>query len=463
MQSKPRVPLSVAQSNLSARRPTAERPSGLVTPSARVGQPRLHSEANRGISEHPPEGRLSVGLVAVGADELDRLYRCRILVVDDEPANVLVLERLLRRTGWEDVVSTTDPTDGLDLAETFAPDLILLDLHMPAVDGYEFMERISRREGSRLPPKIIVLTADTNRVSRERALTLGAADFLTKPFDILEVVLRIRNHLATHLLQVDLRRRNDDLERRVAERTSELRATLDQLRQAHDTRRQLLARLVSAQEEERRRIAAEIHDDTIQTAVAIGIRLELLGRHLADAEDRAELERLRELVGQGLTGLRNLLIDLRPMALERQGIGEALREYVERWTTEGGPTFDLDDRATAEPPLEVRTILFRIAQEALVNARKHAQASTIRIAIGESDGGFLLAVKDDGQGFDVAGSNAAVPGHLGLASMHERAAQAGGWCRVESLPGAGTTVRSWIPVPDKDDPSPEAMPGGVAT
>jgi len=480
MQSKPRVPLSVAQSNLPARRPTAEGPSGLVAPSAPVGQALLDgldagapqpvgsvldvedNPAKQGFSERAPERPPSIALIPAGADERDRLYRCRILVVDDQPANVLVLERLLRHTGWEDLVSTTDPAEGLLRVETFAPDLILLDLHMPGIDGYEFMERISRRNGSRLPGKVIVLTADTNRAARERALTLGATDFLTKPFDLLEVVLRIRNHLATHLLQVDLRRRNDDLERRVAERTSELRATLDQLRQVHDIRRELLARLVSAQEEERRRIAAEIHDDTIQTAVAIGIRLELLGSHLADADDRAELERLRELVGQGLTGLRNLLIDLRPMALERQGIGEALREYLERWTTEGGPTLDLEDGTAAEPPLEVRTILFRIAQEALVNARKHAQASTIRIAVEESEGGFLLTVQDDGQGFDLAGSNTYVPGHLGLASMHERAAQAGGWSRVESLPGAGTTVRAWVPVSYEDGPSPEAMPGGAA-
>lgn len=420
---------------------------------------------NRGkqrLSERAPERRPSVALIPAEADERDRLYRCRILVVDDQPASVLILERLLRHAGWEDVVSTTDPAEGLHRVETFAPDLILLDLHMPGMHGYEFMERTAERNGSRLSAKVIVLTADTDWGARERVLALGAADFLTKPFDLLEVVLRIRNHLATHLLQVDLRRRNDDLEQRVAERTSELRATLDQLRQAHDTRRELLARLVSAQEEERRRIAAEIHDDTIQTAVAIGIRLELLGRHLADADDRAELERLRELVGQGLTGLRNVLVDLRPMELERQGIGEALREYVERWTTEGGPTFDLEDRATAEPPLDVRTILFRIAQEALVNARKHAQASTIRIAVEESDGGFLLTVQDDGRGFDLAGSNTDVPGHLGLASMHERAVQAGGWSRVESLPSAGTTVRAWIPVPDEDGPSPEAMPRGAA-
>ena len=401
-------------------------------------------------------------MIPAGADERDRLYQCRILVVDDEPANVLLLERLLRNAGWEDVVSTTDPIQGLEGVEPFAPDLILLDLHMPGVDGYEFMERLSRRNVSRLPAKVLVLTADTNRAARERALTLGAVDFLTKPFDLLEVVLRIRNHLATHLLQVDLRRRNDDLERRVAERTSELRATLAQLRQAHDTRRDLLARLVSAQEEERRRIAAEIHDDTIQTAVAIGIRLELLGRRLADAGDRAELERLRELVGQGLAGLRNLLIDLGPMALERQGIGEALREYVERWTTDGGPIFDIEDKTTAVPPLEIRTILFRIGQEALVNARKHAQASTIRITVEESGGGFQLTVEDDGRGFDVDGSNTDVPGHLGLASMHERAAQADGWYGIESLPGAGTTVRAWIPEPAEDGPSPEPMAGGAA-
>lgn len=382
--------------------------------------------------------------------ERDPEERSRILIVDDEPANVLILERLLKRAGSYEIASTTDPVAGLDQVSSFAPDLVLLDLHMPRMNGYQFVERIPEQVGERLAPKVIILTADATSEVRERALTLGATDFLLKPFDHLEVVLRIRNHLETHRLQVDLRRRNDDLEQRVAERTADLRTTLDRLREEHDARRELLARLITAQEEERRRIAAEIHDDTIQTTVATGIRLEMLARRLANPEDRAEVERLRELVGSGLTGLRNLLVDLRPMALERSGLREALRECAERWTTDEGPAFDLEV-ATDDPPLEVRTILFRIAQEALVNACKHAQAMTVRIAVERSGGGFGVIVQDDGRGFDLTAAETDLPGHLGLASIHERAVQAGGWSRVESVPGVGTTVRAWIPVLEEED------------
>jgi len=376
--------------------------------------------------------------------------RSRILIVDDEPANVMILERLLQRVGSYEIASTTDPLAGLNLVDAFAPDLVLLDLHMPGIDGCDFMERIPERIGERLAPKVIMLTADATSEVRERVLALGVADFLLKPFDHLEVLLRIRNHLETHRLQFDLRRRNDELEQRVAKRTADLRTTLDRLREEHDARRELLARLINAQEEERRRIAVEIHDDTLQTVVAVGMRLEMLTRRLANPEDRAGVERLRELVGNALAGLRDLLVDLRPMALERSGLREALRECAERWTTDDGPAFDLQ-AAIDDPPLEVRTILFRIAQEALVNACKHAQASTVRIGVERSDGGFEVTVQDDGRGFEPAAPGMDLPGHLGLASIHERAVQAGGWSRVESAPGTGTTVRAWIPVLDEQD------------
>jgi signal transduction histidine kinase len=386
----------------------------------------------------------------------------RILIVDDEPASVIILERMLQRAGSYQIASTTDPIAGLDLVDSFAPDLVLLDLHMPRLDGYEFVQHIPEHNGKRLAPKVIILTADAASEVRERALALGAADFLLKPFDYLEVTLRIRNHLETHRLQVDLRRRNDDLEQRVAERTANLRTTLDRLRQEHNARRELLARLINAQEEERRRIAAEIHDDTIQTAVAVGMRLEMLARRLAKPEDQAEVERLRELVGSGLTGLRNLLIDLRPMALEHSGLREALRECAERWTTDDGPTVDLE-AATEDPPLQTRTILFRIAQEALVNACKHAQASTVQITVERSDDGFGVTVQDDGRGFDPKAAETDLHGHLGLSSIHERAEQAGGWSRVESVPGVGTTVRAWIPVSEDEEVSRvESPPAGSA-
>ena len=101
---------------------------------------------------------------------------------------------------------------------------------------------------------------------------------------------------------------------------------------------------------------------------------------------------------------------------------------------------------TAEPPSEVRATLFRIAQEALTNAHRHATASSISVSLSEGEGGVALVVADDGKGFDVRSIGAPEPGHIGLPTMIERAELAGGRCSVESEPGRGTTVSVWLPL-----------------
>lgn len=131
----------------------------------------------------------------------------RILIVDDETANVRLLEDLLAQEGFAQVVATVDPLRCLDLVRAFAPDLILLDLKMPALDGYAVLEQLGRTlEPEEFLP-VIVLTADPSRSARHRALGLGAKDFLTKPFDTFEVALRVWNALETRLLFKTLRAR----------------------------------------------------------------------------------------------------------------------------------------------------------------------------------------------------------------------------------------------------------------
>jgi CheY-like chemotaxis protein len=118
--------------------------------------------------------------------------QARILVVDDEPANVLVLERLLSRWGYENVASTTDSSQVVALVKQQRPRLILLDLIMPHPDGFEVMKLLSKPRGGRAAVPVLVLTADVSVATKERALTRGASDVLTKPFDRTEVRLRVR-------------------------------------------------------------------------------------------------------------------------------------------------------------------------------------------------------------------------------------------------------------------------------
>ena len=379
-----------------------------------------------------------------------RLAGARVLVIDDEPANTRILERLLETAGYTDVRATNDPLEGMALCETWTPDLLLLDLHMPEVDGYSILRQVTEPERGAFRPLVVVLTADVAPAARERALSLGAIDFLTKPFDHLEALLRIRNHLSTRRLELDLVEHAEILETRVAERTVELRDSLERLRETLEERRRLAARLVTAQEEERRRVAADIHDDTIQTMVAVGIRLELLARRLSDPELQEELDVLRATVSESMSGLRHLLFELRPASLEQVGLAAALEEYLDQARRDGGPAYKLEVSMRREPALEERVVLYRIAQEALVNARKHAAATSVSVVLADDGNGVRLEVRDDGRGF-VAHGIQQERGHIGLPSMRERAELSGGWCRVESAPGAGTTVTSWIPLTGGDE------------
>lgn len=135
----------------------------------------------------------------------DDVLASRILLVDDEDANLRLLEDLLAREGFHQVVATTDAERVTDLVRAFAPDLVLLDLKMPHMDGYAVLEALGRTLDPRDFLPVIVLTADPSRSARHRALGLGAKDYLTKPFDPFEVALRVWNALETRLLFKELR------------------------------------------------------------------------------------------------------------------------------------------------------------------------------------------------------------------------------------------------------------------
>ncbi len=165
------------------------------------------------------------------------LLSARILVVDDQPANVTLLERVLALEGYRNVESFTDPREVGAAYAARRHDLILLDLNMPHLDGFQLMAQLKTLEPDGYVP-ILVLTAQADRATRLKALSMGARDFLTKPFDRLEVVNRIRNMLEIRLLHNQIRDQNRLLEERVRERTREL----------SDTRLEIIRRLGRAAE-----------------------------------------------------------------------------------------------------------------------------------------------------------------------------------------------------------------------
>ncbi len=227
-----------------------------------------------------------------------------------------------------------------------------------------------------------------------------------------------------------------------------LRRSLDILRRTMDERRELLYRLESAQEEERRRIAADIHDDSIQVMSAVDMRLQMLASTVGDAALVAELDEIHRNATQAVERLRHLLFELRPPTLDRDGLAAAVKLYLKQSARDAGLEFQIEDRLETEPPPEVRVALFRTAQEAITNVRKHAGARNVWVLLETVEDGVRVRVSDDGVGFDAREALRPEPGHLGLPAIIERAELAGGWCRVDSSPGGGTTIECWLPFRD---------------
>jgi putative two-component system response regulator len=168
------------------------------------------------------------------------LREARILIVDDQETNLRLLSQILKQAGYRQIERTTDPHRALPLFMEFAPDLVLTDLQMPGMDGFEVIAAIRQQitEGVYLP--IMMLTADLSCETKLKALSAGAHDFLSKPFDVTEVWLRIKNLLQTRLLYLEVQRQNEQLEERVRERTRQLEAaygeTLERLARAAEYR-----------------------------------------------------------------------------------------------------------------------------------------------------------------------------------------------------------------------------------
>ena len=229
-------------------------------------------------------------------------------------------------------------------------------------------------------------------------------------------------------------------QRRVDE---QLRETLAEVRRMMEQRRELAQLLESAQEEERRRIAADIHDDPIQVMSAVDMRLQLLLEH-PERIDEHELAELAEDLRSGIDRLRNLLFELRPVALDVEGLVPAIAMYLEHAAKETGWSWGISESIDRDPPADARVTIYRIAQEAIANVRKHADATRVDVEVSSADDGILLRVTDDGRGFDP--NSTPSPGHLGLSTISERAELAGGWCRVESERGGGTVLECWMPL-----------------
>ena len=234
----------------------------------------------------------------------------------------------------------------------------------------------------------------------------------------------------------------------------------NELQRLADVRQHLLDRLVQAQEDERARIAADVHDDSVQALAAVELRLGLLRRQLAESPAHLQetAETLSSTVREAIGRLRTLLFDLESPAVEADlatALGVAAANTFEdrvAWSIVGDTDLDV--------PQGQRVTAYRIAKEAMANVVRHAEARRVLITLARSDGGFQVVVDDDGRGFDPA-SVEDRPGHLGIPAMADRAIIAGGRLDLERRAEGGMRVRLWLP-DAPSDPRSDGVPEGPA-
>ena len=209
--------------------------------------------------------------------------------------------------------------------------------------------------------------------------------------------------------------------------------------------RDALARVVAAQELERKRLARELHDETGQALTSILLGLKPLERTAATEEDRAAVASLRELVVSTLQDVRRLAVELRPSTLDDFGLSTAVERLAETFRDNTGMRVDVDAQlGDVRLPTEVETALYRIVQEALANIVKHAEATRVSILLTRKESSVAAVVEDDGKGFDKSETGDDV---LGLVGMRERVGLVGGRLVIESAKGSGTTIAAEVPVP----------------
>jgi signal transduction histidine kinase len=386
------------------------------------------------------------------------LKDARILIVDDEVANVRVMERLLARGGYTTLRSTTDSRQVSSLYTEFQPDLILLDLVMPEPNGFQLMEALKPlgADGSYRP--ILALTADVTQETRRRALAAGAKDFLTKPFDATEVFLRIENLLQTRFLYLELQARNERLETEVRERTQQL------------VQSEKVATMGSL-------LAGVAHELNNPLSVVLG-RVVLLSRKLAGSPLLADVEKLGRAAERCGRIVKNFLALARQRPPERAQVqlNLVVQEAVElvAYPLRVDSVDVRLDLADPLPPVwadphqlqQVVVNLLTNAHHAMRQTRPRQVIVTTRHE--PVRGSVSLRVADSGPGIPpelqarifepfFTTKPAGEGTGLGLAICRGILDSHGGSIRVESAPGQGAAFVIDVPVESRRETRPEAV------
>jgi signal transduction histidine kinase len=248
----------------------------------------------------------------------------------------------------------------------------------------------------------------------------------------------------------------NEMGQRIENEADEIRALSDDLRRQSTLRGELLKHLITAQEDERKRVARELHDDLGQALGALSLQAQMMERFISsDSEDALEqLNQTRSLITETSDRMYDLILALRPSALDDLGLIAALRTHADRVLDGTGISFELKYNGLTERlSPEIETAMYRIFQEALSNVSRHSRAKHVSIDLTLHDGVLESEVQDDGRGFDpqTINMNGANPRGLGLLGIEERVSQCGGQLEIISQPGRGTRLLIRLPLSENNN------------
>ena len=309
-----------------------------------------------------------------------RLLQARLLIVDDEQANVALLKVVLRRAGFLHIRATTDPTQALPLFDEWRPDLVLLDLRMPVLNGFGVLALLRQKIAPTDYVPVLAITGDTDVETRERVLAAGARDFLEKPFRESEVLVRVANLLTTRLLHTSLQEQNERLEQKVCERTVELEVALSDAQAASLAKSRFLATMS--------------HELRTPLNAVIGFSRHLRQNRVGNLtpQDLLYLDRISENGTHLLTTINDILdlsrIEAGKMPVERGPVAldAFLGDIVGKAGEEGAVTGrDLALRALVPPSLPVihtdELKLRHVVTNLVANALKFTERGAVLVGV----------------------------------------------------------------------------------
>jgi two-component system, sensor histidine kinase and response regulator len=341
-----------------------------------------------------------------------------ILLVDDTPDNLRLLSTMLTEQQYE-VRSVKSGAAALMGVQGQQPDLILLDINMPGMSGYEVCQRLKENPVTSDIP-VIFISALNEVFDKVKAFSVGGVDYISKPFQVEEVLVRVENQLSRRRLQLQLQKALEH-ERALNQRIEELAAL-----------------------EERNRIARDIHDSLGHALVALNIQIESVLTLWKDNElDEAYefLVEAKQLGSTALQSVRQSVSAIRSDPLQGKPLAEAITTLTKDFQHTTGINPDCQIQLSRPLSNQLSTVIYRVVQEALTNICKHANATAVQIHLQFTESGLSLVIQDNGKGFHIDANRSG----FGLQGMRERVSGLGGKLEIASDPGQGCRITVSLP------------------